>query len=317
MQTPSVYLADVRGRYKTRAFWTYDSVRNILGNRIYTGDTEVFKSHVMRVGSKRVRVIPEELRQVIPETHDAIISRSDYYLAHKVIKGVAPRKPTNGRRNPLSSYLVCSCCGNRLAKGKEANKTWLCSSARYTRDTSCEQVRMDDRKLQEVLLRAIRTQCELFDAKVKRLDEQKRKAGKDKVFFLQEIERCRKLMEQAEREKLKLYEQYAEGELSKEMFLSQKEEVSLNQNDIALQISLLQTRLEELKSLDGAAQNEIHLLREQTQYRGIAELTPAVMKELIRQIVIFPENRMRIEWNFRDEIAEQKSTEISMSSESA
>ncbi len=86
MQTPSVYLADVRGRYKTRAFWTYDSVRNILGNRIYTGDTEVFKSHVMRVGSKRVRVIPEELRQVIPETHDAIISRSDYYLAHKVIK---------------------------------------------------------------------------------------------------------------------------------------------------------------------------------------------------------------------------------------
>ncbi len=176
---------------------------------------------------------------------------------------------------------------------------------------------MDDRKLQEVLLRAIWTQCELFDAKVKRLDEQKRKAGKDKVFFLQEIERCRKLMEQAEREKLKLYEQYAEGELSKEMFLSQKEEVSLNQNDIALQISLLQTRLEELKSLDGAAQNEIHLLREQTQYRGIAELTPAVMKELIRQIVIFPENRMRIEWNFRDEIAEQKSTEISISSESA
>ena len=262
-------------------------------------------------------MIPEELRQVIPETHDAIISRSDYYLAHKVIKGVAPRKPTNGRRNPLSSYLVCGCCGNRLAKGKETNKTWLCSSARYTRDTSCEQVRMDDRKLQEVLLRAIWTQCELFDAKVKRLDEQKRKAGKDKVFFLQEIERCRKLMEQAEREKLKLYEQYAEGELSKEMFLSQKEEVSLNQNDIALQISLLQTRLEELKSLDGAAQNEIHLLREQTQYRGIAELTPAVMKELIRQIVIFPENRMRIEWNFRDEIAEQKSTEISISSESA
>ena len=126
----------------------------------------------------------EELRQVIPETHDAIISRSDYYLAHKVIKGVAPRKPTNGRRNPLSSYLVCGCCGNRLAKGKEANKTWLCSSARYTRDTSCEQVRMDDRKLQEVLLRAIWTQCELFDVKVKRLDEQKRKAGKDKVFFL-------------------------------------------------------------------------------------------------------------------------------------
>lgn len=129
VQTPSVYLADVRGRYKTRAFWTYDSVRNILGNRIYTGDTEVFKSHVMRVGSKRVRVIPEELRQVIPETHDAIISRSDYYLAHKVIKGVAPRKPTNDRRNPLSSYLVCGLLrkpAGKRERGQQNMALFLC-----------------------------------------------------------------------------------------------------------------------------------------------------------------------------------------------
>lgn len=90
--------------------------------------------------------------------------------------------------------------------------------------------------------------------------------------------------------------------------------MSLNQNDIALQISLLQTRLEELKSLDGAAQNEIHLLREQTQYRGIAELTPAVMKELIRQIVIFLKTGCGSSGTLRDEIAEQKD-EISMSSE--
>ena len=69
VDTPSVYLASVRGNYKTRAFWTYESVRNILGNRIYTGDTEVFKSHVTCVGSNKVRLIPEELRQVIPETH--------------------------------------------------------------------------------------------------------------------------------------------------------------------------------------------------------------------------------------------------------
>lgn len=81
IDTPSVYLASVRGKYKTRSFWTYDSVRNILTNRIYTGDTEVFKSHVVRVGSNKVRIIPEEFREVVLETHEAIIPRTTYYLA--------------------------------------------------------------------------------------------------------------------------------------------------------------------------------------------------------------------------------------------
>ena len=53
--TPSVYLADIRGKYKTRSSWSYESVRNILFNRIYTGDTVPFKSHVVLVGSNHVK----------------------------------------------------------------------------------------------------------------------------------------------------------------------------------------------------------------------------------------------------------------------
>ena len=79
--TPSVYLANVRGKYKTRSFWTFDSVRNILENRIYTGDTVPFKSHVIKVGSNRVKQIPTELQTVIPNTHEPIITRDLFYLA--------------------------------------------------------------------------------------------------------------------------------------------------------------------------------------------------------------------------------------------
>ena len=64
--TPSVYLAPIRGKYKTRPFWSYESVRNIIRNRIYTGDTVPFKSHVVRVGSDNVKQIPEAMQEVIP-----------------------------------------------------------------------------------------------------------------------------------------------------------------------------------------------------------------------------------------------------------
>lgn len=84
--TPSVYLSKVRGKYKTRSFWTYESVRNILANRIYTGDTVPFKSHVVKIGSDRVKHLPEAEQIVIPQTHEAIISREMFYQARTVNK---------------------------------------------------------------------------------------------------------------------------------------------------------------------------------------------------------------------------------------
>ena len=59
IQTPSMYLKNVRGNYRVSLYWSFDSVKNILINRIYTGDTVPFKSHVVRVGSDQVKLLPE------------------------------------------------------------------------------------------------------------------------------------------------------------------------------------------------------------------------------------------------------------------
>lgn len=315
--TPSVYLAGVRGKYKTRAFWTYDSVRNILGNRIYTGDTEVFKSHVTRVGSKRVNIIPEELRQVVPDTHEAIISRSTYYLARKTIKVTAPKAPSRGWSEPLSSYLVCGCCGNRLTKGKQKNKTWLCASARYTQETECGLVRMDDQKLRDILLRAMQAQCEIFDAKVKKLRTAQKKTGADKAFFQKELKYCQRRTEHAEQGKMDLYEQYTDGRLRKEEFLARKEELSAQLADLEGQIDLLQKKLRDMDALDRDTRQRIYSMEEQTGYLMSTELTPALMKALVQKIVVYPENRLQIQWSFRDEFQQLQKSEILLPSESA
>ena len=169
--TPSVYLANIRGKYKTRSSWSYDSVRNILYNRIYTGDTVPFKSHVVRVGSKRVKQVPPELQQVIPNTHEAIISHEQYDRALAVIKSVKKSRSA-GSDNPFTSLLICGCCGNRLSKGREKNKTWLCSMHRYNPKADCKSVRIDNGRLEQIVLRAIKTQCALLDAKVRSIEKE-------------------------------------------------------------------------------------------------------------------------------------------------
>lgn len=99
IDTPSVYLASVRGKYKTRSIWSFESVRNILENRIYTGDTVPFKSHVVRVGSDRTKPVPLDKQVIIPNTHDPIISRDLFQRAQDARKHYAPRT-TDPNRKP-------------------------------------------------------------------------------------------------------------------------------------------------------------------------------------------------------------------------
>ena len=168
--TPSVYLASVRGKYKTRNVWTFESVRNILQNRIYTGDTIPFKSHVVRVGSDQTKAIPEDQQIVIPNTPEAIVSRGLFFQARNAQRRYAPRTADPTRQPYLfTSLLVCGCCGNRLVRGKAQNKDWRCTTHRYAPTADCKDVRFNDEKLSGIVLRAIQTQSKLLDAKVKRL----------------------------------------------------------------------------------------------------------------------------------------------------
>lgn len=300
--TPSMHLSKYRSKnYRIRTFWNFESVRNILANRIYTGDTEPFKSHVVRVGSNNVKMIPEEERLVIPNTHEAIISRELFYQAKAAIHS---RKKSKGKRinNPFTSLLVCSCCGNKLQKGKEKNKNWLCSSARYYSEIGCADIRIDNSTLYDVVLRAIVTQCRLVDTHLKELSKNT-EAFKTKQELLQsEYRKIKRQLEKIMSSKMNLYEEYATGNLSKEDYLKKKADGASAETELKTKASVIKQRL---------AQNEKDILensevseaaKQMTGYNEISELTPELTKELIKKITVYPDNVINIEWNYIDEI---------------
>lgn len=300
--TPSEYLASIRGRYWTRKFWTFNSVRNILTKRIYTGDTEPFKSHVIRVGSNQVKYIPVESRQVIPCTHEAIISREIYFQAQKTIKSNKKEKGLS-LQNPLTSLLVCGCCGNRLQKGKEKNKDWRCTSARYQSELECRQIRVNDQKIQEIVLRAIVTQCRLLDAKIQRMSNSNA-AGKDQRKLLEnENRQCHKKLEILQEEKMRLYESYVMGSVEKEEYLTKKKNVISEEEELKLRMKLTERKRTELDEQERDFQNQINSMKQLLPFPEPEELTPKLARELIKQIVVAGDGSIRIEWNFQDDLA--------------
>ena len=300
--TPSVYLADVRGKYKTRSFWTFDSVRNILENRIYTGDTVPFKSHVIKVGSNRVKQIPTELQTVIPNTHEPIITRDLFYLAQTVKRSVHKNK-SEPRKNLFTSLLVCGCCENRLSKGKAQNKYWRCANSRYTTETDCKNVKIEESALKNIILRAVTMQCKMLDIRLTKIKKESSSVGSDEYFLKKEISSYRSKIEQAKDAKIRLYEDYADGILNVEDYKSQKNELLRSTDDLQLKLKTAECRLAEIG--ERLKQNAVRISESEafSKYSEITDLTPELAKELIDGIVVFPNGTVRIKWNFADETA--------------
>lgn len=301
IMTPSVYLAEVRGKYKARATWTYESVRNILSNRIYTGDTVPFKSHVVRVGSGLVRQIPEELQTVIPNTHEALISRELFFQARNVVKSNRKSTPA-APPNPFTSLLVCGCCGNKLSKGKPQNKTWMCATHRYDPSLGCRDVRFDETRLQEIILNAITMQCQVLDAKVKRIRKASLSLKTSEQTLITECETLRRRVALLQTKKMQQYEEYVMGHITKDQFAFIRQELSEQEEQAKLQLAVA-----EQKRTEAAARMQEAITRESEseqilQYQDMKELTPELTHKLIRQIVIRPDGSIKITWNFRDEI---------------
>ncbi|MCM1508544.1 MAG: recombinase family protein [Ruminococcus flavefaciens] len=301
--TPSVYLASVRGKYKTQNIWTFESVRNILANRIYTGDTVPFKSHVVSVGSNKVKQIPEELQQVIPNTHEPIVSRELFYQARTVIKSIKKSKGSS-HMNPFTSFLICGCCGKHLIKGKQQNKNWMCENHRYNPGSDCKKVRIREDNLKEIVLRAINVRCKLLDAKIKKMKQESNSAKSSEQILQTECQTLRKQIDKIQASKMQYYESYVNGKITKDAFIKNKKEISEQEEDMKIQLNIAERKLNEL--IENMSSNIVEMETENKiiEYQEINELTPQLMKELVKRIIIFPNGSIRIEWNFCNELGE-------------
>ena len=300
--TPSQHMAQYRSnKYKIYTDWTWNSVKNIIENRIYTGDTEPFKSHVVKIGSDRTKQIPRELREVIPETHEAIVSRELYYLAQTTIKSTSKSKGVS-QRNPLTSRLICGCCGNTLGKGKAKNKNWLCSKARYNDALDCKNVRADEETIKGVILRAIQQQCSLTDVSFQEQRELRKATKSERTIVSAEIRSLQRKLDKLQNTKRELLEAVMEDRLSREDYVAKKKSLLADEESITAKLAVLQQRLQELSNSVERSEQQQEVAKEISQFSGITELTPEVMKALVKRVIVYPDNHVRIEWNFSDNL---------------
>ena len=277
--------------------WETVMVYNILKNLVYTGTLVSRKMKSCGVGSKK-RVVNEPI--IVEGTHEAIVSKEDFELAQKVIRG-GGRNPTRKQQDyPLKGLVRCGNCKRAMTrrKNKAGIRYFQCIHSVNNGNSDCPVGRnFPEMDIEMVVFHAI-TQ---FLTLAQKEAVQNREIGDLRKSAIKECaEKIRILQKQNEQHKaskLRLYEKYAAGSITKEAYIQQKAETDakIAENDEAIQRS--HERMKELDSETSCLDEKLDVVCE--QYADCKALTYELTHAFISAVYIYDLDNIEIVWKFK------------------
>jgi hypothetical protein len=211
-----------------RSHWTSGMVYHVLKNEKYKG-TYVGAKFIMPVPCKhRVLRAPLEQQVRIEDSHAAIVTPEEFEQAQKVIMlqhGNHQAGNYTKHQYPLKGKVYCGYC-QKLMKYRVLKKLGPSFNCRFSAtavDSPCKQIPISEKVLEEIIRNALTAQIKQAEHVLEILHERERKA----LICFSALERQEEKLsaEKAELVKLRvaLYEQYADGNMSKEEFIRQRD----------------------------------------------------------------------------------------------
>ena len=107
---------DIGTTRKTKLYycWKQTTISRILKNQVYIGNLEQFKRKKVNYKSKKRISVPEEQRVICENTHEAIISKSDFEQVQNIISGNTSFKKGTKHDYLFKGFLYCADCGAKL-----------------------------------------------------------------------------------------------------------------------------------------------------------------------------------------------------------
>ena len=295
--------------------WIEQSVVGILERMEYTGCVCNFKTHSKSYKlKKRIPNAPEDMF-IVPDTQEAIVLREQWNRVQELRKN--RRRITKGERQGLFSGLVfCADCGSKLNfatykrfEGKQVR--YVCAKYRSGRGT-CSGHIIREEVLRDVVLERIRVVTEVIRSDVEGFQEdwlqccredQEKSVRKDKRRLAQ----ARKRLADLDVLMTRIYEDMVLGNLSRERYQKMAEGYETEQASLNNEITGLEDWVESREEMDDSLDQFVALVE---KYVDIPELTPTVVNEFIKQIIVYASEKsgtrriqkVRIIFNFLDEL---------------
>lgn len=164
-----------KGAARASDLWNYTTVKRILKNSVYLGNTVLGKSKKVSVKSKKKVPIPRGNWVVTEDTHEPLISRTLFDLAQRNLGNGSNdfRAYSQVRKSIFSGIAYCAKCGHALCSGGtvykgEREHYWYLSCIHQRQDIAdpCTGVRIRYADLVEIVRQDLNTLLALSDAQI-------------------------------------------------------------------------------------------------------------------------------------------------------
>ena len=292
--------------------WNNTSVIKILSAQEYIGDIINFKTYSKSFRKKKRIPTDADQRKVFRGVNPPIIDQKTFELVQSIRHKNSSKKTKSNEKNMFAGLLYCSDCGSKLHYNKNSVSKieyFTCGNYRSTRQRTCSNthyVRVDS--LEQIVLNEVKMMTSLISKHEKEFVEvlsQRRLLRNESDRRIKE----KRISELASRLKEldvlfeKTYEDNAMGKLSDERYLRMSAKYDKEQSDVEAELEHLRNEIDEAEDCDSEQKKFLSSVR---KFTGMHTLTPSMLRELIKKIVVYPaegngENkhqRIEIYYNF-------------------
>lgn len=295
---PSVYAFKATGSRAgnpnlTRPYhWAQTTVRKMLSNQEYAGDTVNFKTYSKSNKlKKRLKNDPENIL-IFKNTHEAIIDRKTFDLVQKHFAG-RKRPDKQGEMDKYAGYLFCGERGSRLYlhRGKTIqpeNNVFQCSGYQK-RTTDCTAHYIRESVLDKIVLYNLKTVTAFARDNPDEFYAMATKNGEAEAKkFYQASERERAQLEKRIREIDNiihcLYEDRVTGRISPERYDAMASGYEQEQTELRQKLKSI---IESIDQMDMREMCIREFIAKAKEYLKMPKLTPELLRVFIRRIEVY------------------------------
>lgn len=291
---------------KKQAIWSAVAITRILTNECYTGTLIQGKVTTPNYKVKKTVIKDEEDWVVIPNAFEAIITKEQFDMVQEILKKDTRVAPDKKSVYLFSGIAVCGDCGRQMSRkvSTVAGKKYvyyMCSANKKEGVCSSHRIREDE--LEKAVVTYLNSYIDELE-NIQHFLEFIDKLPYQEVNVKRLNMRIVQLEEDAQKyEKLKVsvYEDLKDELISKEEYISMKQEFENRRRAALDSIAQIKIEIETLASRNGKHHEWIESF---IANKGIEKLERNVVVELIDYIKIYEDKRIEIVFRYADNYKE-------------
>lgn len=212
--------------------WNGVSVREMLKNRYYIGDSVHGKTERFKFREKKCEIKPKEEWIIVEDTHEPIVEREVFDEAQRIMADIKrkydnPAEPGSqsvSGLNLLKDYIFCADCGRKmyLRKQKGVRPQYYCSGTGGYRK-SCSYghyIMLED--VEAAVMKVIHAHIVTCIDKVAMIRKMNKRQESIKTYDIlgKEINRINRELSRLQEHKRILYDDYSSGLMDSEQYLA-------------------------------------------------------------------------------------------------